>query len=134
MVNFLIQINYLVLVFVTQVAAGKIVKSLNDTQNDLAKSGANVLAVNSTNHTELAEARDNYSYYYGRISFSLVCSSHNFRIVFLQLAGGLGTFLSIFCSGSCSTSLSTFSDLFPDIKFSTKLQSGTKNFDNLLNR
>lgn len=102
MVNFAIQVDSLVLVFMTtQIAAGKIVKSLNETQNELAKSGAtDMLAVNSTNHTELTEGRDNYSYYYGRIRLSDDCRPNNCGLFFCSRSMDLAPsalFLALVC-------------------------------------
>lgn len=74
MVNFLIQINYLVLVLVTiQIEAGKIFKTSNETYNELANTEtASLLPFNSTDHSGLTKGRDNYSYYYGEFTLGYV--------------------------------------------------------------
>lgn len=68
MVNFSVQINYLVLVFVTfQVVAWKVFKPSNETQNELDKTGTtNLLPFDSHNPLEISKGRDSYSYYYGK--------------------------------------------------------------------
>lgn len=134
MVNFSFQINYLVLVFATtQIGARKILKLSNETQNELAQvRTAEELVTFLTNSSGIAEARDSYSYYYGRLEYFQFFHKGNTCI--LQLADGLGTYHSISCFGLCSILPSTFFVLFPDIKFSYLFYFGSQKFDNFFNR
>lgn len=128
MVNFSIQINYLVLAFLTaKTAAEELVKSFNDTNDEFART-AHLVAVDSTSSTDVSKGRDNYSYYYGRLLLGYTCTVKLLLVNILQLVDGPGTFHSISCCGSCYILRSMFSDLSLDIKFSIMFLFGVQKF------